>query len=294
MATEGDGDAMKVLPKWLIAAFSFWLIGLVASVEANSCRDRREGYRYLPSRLGSIGSNQKVPYALRCDTMVVAAGRVTEVEAGTMLYFNRPQSSNVIRVHGTLRLKGNKDTWVFLSGSLDTTQGKNEPGKAAWGGIIVETGGQLIMDFAGISGAPIPVTSSSESVIIHNSFFTGASGLIRPDGSMFDLDPTFAAVNDLDFRGTQTLSKAYPKISGTTEEGEDKPQGLTAEEKTKLLSKSAKTPFWTKGKFWGVTGVFTATALGATAWYLYPKDKDPEPGIQSQPPNFEAIPAFPQ
>lgn len=283
---------MKRLPLGLKIVLGFCVFFLAVSVNANSCRDRREGYRYLPLRLGLSGSTQKTPYVLRCDTMEVSAGRVTEVEAGTMLYFSRPQSGNVIRVSGTLRLKGNKDTWVYLSGSLDTVKGKNEPGKSTWGGIVVEAGGKLIMDYAGIWGAPIPVTASSDSVIIHNSFFTGSSGLIRPDGSVYDLDPTFAAVNDLDFSRKETLPIPRRNMNPTAENSEDKPQGMTAAEKADLLSKSAKTPFWTKGKVWGVTGVAAAVAAGA-AWYYYPRQNSEPSAKVLRTPTFENPPSFP-
>jgi hypothetical protein len=234
---------------------------------ANSCKDRRSASQYLPPVINRTDLTRKLPYVLNCDTVEVSAGKTTEVFAGVMLYFARPQSGNVIRVSGTLKLQGDKDTWVFLSGSLDSSKGKIDPGKATWGGILVEPGGKLVMEYVGVWGAPTPVTAFSRQVEIRNSFFTGASGIVQPDGDVFELDATFAAVNNLDF--------AHPKISGIeSAEGtplvrnNSKPGGMSAAEKNNLLAKRASGHFWTPSKAWGFTTLVVLVGGGAGWYYL--------------------------
>ena len=70
----------------------------------------------------------------------------------------------MIKVEGTLILKGSRNSYVFLSGSLDTlANGTREPGKKQWGGIEVAEGGRLEMEYVGVVRAPTPITITAFS-----------------------------------------------------------------------------------------------------------------------------------
>jgi hypothetical protein len=236
-----------------------------------TCKERRNSYHVLPAKIGRQQTPQyKVAFPLHCDTVEVPAGMTTEIQAGTMLAFSRPYSGNVIKVAGTLKLFGNKDTWVFLSGNIDSARSKLEPGKATWGGIIVEPGGTLMMEYTGVWGAPTPVTAFSEKVAIKNSFFTGATGIFRPDGSIMNLEPSFAALNDVDFSKRELVAKEESEPTQARRPVQ-KPDGISSEEKARLLSRPAEKKFWTSGKIWGITGLMLAGGGGAAYFYLKPK-----------------------
>jgi hypothetical protein len=277
-----------------LSSFTTFVCGLVVfscclPVFAFTCKDRRTSAHFLPAKIGRQQTPPiKVAFPLLCDTVEVPKGKMTEVEAGTMLAFSRGNSGNVIKVSGTLKLNGNKDTWVYLSGNIDSSQAKLEPGKATWGGIIVEPGGTLVMEYAGVWGAPTPVTAFSENVVIKNSFFTGSTGIFKPDGSILNLEPTFAALNDVNFAKQEPVPSE--ELAPAKENAKPaKPDGISSEEKERLLSRPVEKKFWTAGKIWGLTGLVVASGGGAAA-YFYLK-ANPSPDLIPIP--LEKPPAFP-
>lgn len=272
----------------ILMAFNALLFA--TSAQAYTCKDRRDSHHILPATIGNPENTEKAVHLLLCDTVQVIAGRVTEVEAGSMLAFGRTNSGNVIRVSGTLKLKGTKDSWVYLSGSIDSSKGKLEPGKATWSGLIVEPGGRLIMEYAGVWGARIPITAKGPKVAIKNSFFTGASGILQPDGKLLELESNFAAVNDIDFEreALSETSEEMPRAPARTVTA--KPDGLSAEEKERLLAKPMSKPFWTPGKVWGVAGILAVA--GGGAWYYMQGSESGESVVKRETPVFETLPAL--
>jgi len=271
---------------------ALWIVVLCLAAghpaKANTCKDNRKESQYLPAGIGLENSKRKSRFVFLCDTVEVKAGKTTQVESGVMLYFAHPQRGNVIHVYGTLIFKGNKETWVYLSGSLDTARGKMEPGSAPWGGIVVEPGGQLIMEYTGVWGAPTPVSTLSWDVSIKNSFFTGANGIRKPDGTLLELEPNFAALNDVNFRRADEPTALAPV---PLEKKSDKPQGLSAEEKASVLAKTPRKPFWSRNKILGLSGI--VIAIGAGGYYLSQSHDDVPRQAKPAAAGMGAAPTFP-
>ncbi len=188
-----------------------FVIGLVLSSASltfsNHCIDNRSEFEKLPSSIGTLDNKERYLFSLGCDTVLIPQGQTTEVLPGTFLYFSKPSPTNIIQVQGTLILKGNKEKYVLLAGGRDSK--KNEPvsNKILWGGIIVESGGRLEIEYSGFYGAPTPITAFTDQVKIFNTFFSGGTGMIRPDGTLFELEPQFSAINFLDFAHFETVSQ---------------------------------------------------------------------------------------
>lgn len=226
------------------------------AVRGVTCLDNPVWQQNLPAEIGKPDGGSQ-PFALQCDTVFVRKGVTTTVRAGAHLYFAKPSLNSVIKVEGTLLLKGTKAAYVTLSGSADS--GKPGPGDKPWGGIEVAEGGKLSMEFTGVAQAPTPITAFSRQVRIVNSFFKGSSGMILPDGSLMPMDPKWQAINDLD------LSRA----GENGEAGTAKAEGLTKEEKAVLLEKRGA-PFWTWKK--AAAGAAAAALAVGAGLYLLPGD----------------------
>jgi hypothetical protein len=245
----------------------------VAGAFAASCLENRDFYQSLPTVIGREDQVGKYPFALNCDTVFVRKGVTTVVNPGTMLYFAKPSINSVIKVEGTLILKGTKNSYVTLSGSLDSGRTEVEPGKKQWGGIEVAEGGRLEMEYAGFMRAPTPITAFSNQVKITNSWFKGSSGMILPDGSLYAMEASWHAINNLD------LSKGV-----ADKKADERPaDALSASEKEALLKKDEG--FWTWKKA-GV-GVAALAVVGVGAAYLLPGDKDPgKPPVHTGPKTY--------
>lgn len=237
---------------------------VVAPVNAATCVENRDFHQNLPTVIGHEDQMGKYPFALNCDTVFVRKGVTTVVHPGTMLHFARPTLNSVIKVEGTLIIKGSKNSYVTLSGSLDSTRNGLEPGNRPWGGIEISEGGRLDMEYAGMMRAPTPITAFSFQVRIVNSWFKGSSGMILPDGSMFAMDSKWMAINDMDFRkGNSDRMAASPQQGPTGR--------ISQKEKTALLEKKDD-GYWTWKKAAVGAGALAVIGVGF-AVLLAPEDE---------------------
>jgi hypothetical protein len=251
----------------------------VAPSRAATCLENRDFQQNLPTVIGREDQVDKLPFAFNCDTVFVRKGVTTVVHPGTQLYFARPSLNSVIKVEGTLIIKGTKNSYVSISGSLDSTRNGLEAGNRPWGGIEISEGGKLEMEYAGMMRAPTPITAFSFQVKIINCWFKGSSGMILPDGSLFAMDSKWQAVNYMDF----TKGNGDRKVV----ENPRPADAISAKEKADLLG--AKSPFWSWKK--AAVGVGTLAAVGVgVAMLLAPEEesgkapvvrKDPVPDIDT-------------
>lgn len=242
-----------------------------------ACLDRKDFYQNLPTVIGREDQTGKFPFALNCDTVFVRKGVTTVVNPGTMLYFSKPSINSVIKVEGTLILKGSRNSYVTLSGSLENDRNGAEPGQKQWGGIEVADGGRLEMEYAGFMRAPTPITAFSTQVKIKNSWFKGSSGMFLPDGSLYAMESTWHAINDMDLSQGATDRKAATRP----------PEALSESEKAALLKKDAG--YWTWRKA-GI-GVAALAVVGAGAVFLLPGKESSPPA--KPPEKGTGIPSLP-
>lgn len=254
-------NPIRLIPLFLALAF------LAAPTQAATCLENRDFHQNLPTVIGREDQVGKYPFALYCDTVFVRKGVTTVVHPGTMLYFARPSLNSVIKVEGTLIIKGTKNSYVSVSGSLDSSRNGLEAGNRPWGGIEVSEGGKMEMEYAGMMRAPTPITSFSFQVKIVNSWFKGSSGMILPDGSMYPMDSKWMAINNLDFTKGNT--------DRTVAESSRPADAISEKEKTDLLGK--KSGFWTWKKAAMGAGALTVLGVGF-AVLLAPEDENADPG----------------
>ena len=252
----------------MIRAFS--LIGALAGgVFAATCLEQRDFQQNLPAAIGREDQTGKHPFALECDTVFVRKGVTTIVYPGTMLYFSKPSINSTIKVEGTLILKGTRNSYVTLSGSLDSSRNGVEPGQKPWGGIEVAEGGRLDVEYAGFMESATPITAFSTKVKIVNSWFKGGSGMNLPDGSLYPLESSWHAINDLDLSKGPVDRKAPERPA----------EAISEKEKKELLTHKDKRA-WT----WKQAGIGAAAlaAVGVGAAILLSGD-DPQsaPGRDS-------------
>lgn len=241
---------------------AFLAAGLVAPhSDAASCKDNRDFYQSLPTVIGREDQQGKFPYVLNCDTVFVRKGVTATVHPGTLIHFSKPTLNSVIKVEGTLILKGTKNSYVSLSGNLDTTKGRQEPGDKNWGGIEVGEDGRLEIEYAGFHGAPTPITAFSKKVKIVNSWFKGSSGIILPDGTLYSMESKWHPINSLDLAEKKAERKPM-RVGG------DRPaEAISESEKAALLAKGSN-GYWTWPKVAG--GAAVLVALGVGGYYLVP------------------------
>ena len=165
---------------------------------AASCLENKVFYQNLPLVVGKEGLVGKYPFSLNCDTVFVRKGSTTTIYPGTMLYFAKPTLNNVIKVEGTLIIRGTKNSNVILSGSVDSSRNSTEPGKKPWGGIEVAEGGRLDIEFAGFRSAPTPIIAFSSQIRLVYTWFKGSSGMILSDGSVMAMKSDGHAIDHLD------------------------------------------------------------------------------------------------
>lgn len=240
---------------------------------AASCLENRDFYQSLPTVIGREEQTGKYPFALNCDTVFVRKGVTTVVHPGTILYFARPSINSVIKVEGTLILKGTKNSYVTLGGSLDSTKNGAEAGKKSWGGIEVAEGGKLEIEFAGFMRAPTPITAFSFQVKILNSWFKGSSGMILPDGSLFAMESSWHAINQLDLTKGNTDRKA--------QEADRPKDAISAKEKSDLFKKPSSQGWNWKATAGGVAAL-AVVGVGA-AWLLQPEAAPAKPAVVIKP-----------
>ena len=241
---------MRILTALALSALAF---ASPSGTWAAQCADNRDFYQSLPTVIGREDQATPFGFQLKCDTVFVRKGVTTVVYAGTMLYFMHPSLNSIIKVEGTLIIKGTKSSYVYLSGSLDSNKsGGRGPGSKQWGGIEVAETGRLEMEYAGVMRAPTPITAFTSHVHIVNSFFKGSSGIILPDGNLMPLEVTWHAINNLD------LDKS---TGGRVQATEKQGGGLSKEEKAALLAK--KPGFWTWKKAAGGAAALAVVGVGA-------------------------------
>jgi hypothetical protein len=233
----------------------------VPQIRASTCLENRDFYQSLPTVIGKEDQVGKFPFALNCDTVFVRKGVTTVVNPGTMLYFARPSLNSVIKVEGTLILKGTENSYISVSGSLDSTRNGPEAGTRAWGGIEVAGGGRLEMEYVGVMKAPTPITAFSPQVKIVNSWFKGSSGMVLPDGGLYPMESNWHAINSLDLTKGNTDRKA---------EADRPAEALDMKEKEALLE-AKRSGFWTWKK---AAGGAAALAVVGVAVLMAP-DKEP-------------------
>ncbi len=245
---------------------------LVASAWGQSCSEGSGDWAILPPKIGSPNNSKTMPYALHCDTMFVPKGHTTVVYPGVLLYFALPEATHLIRVQGTLELQGSKDNYVSSAGGLDPMQAAPAPSKTtSWAGILVDPEGKLVTRFAGFYGAATPITAFSNAVKIVNTFFTGGTGIIKPDGTLYGLNPQFTAINALDFSASSPeQALAAPDSANPSAAPADT---LTAAEKAALF-KSQQGGFWSHPLTW-VVGGGVLLASGAIGYYALKPAKTP-------------------
>jgi len=248
----------------LLAAL-FWLASCLEAWGA-ACLEHKDFYQNLPTAIGREDQTGKFPFPLHCDTVFVRKGVTTMVYPGTMLYFSKPSINSVIKVEGTLILKGSRNSYVTLSGSLDSSRSGVEPGQKQWAGIEVADGGRLEMEYAGFMRAPTPITAFSTQVKIKNCWFKGSSGMFLPDGSLYAMESAWHAINDMDLSQGATDRKAASRP----------PEAISDSEKAALLKKDGG--YWTWRKA-GI-GVAALAVVGAGVVFLLPEKNTPKPGIQ--------------
>lgn len=267
--------------------FAAALAAFAAPSRAARCLENHDWQQNLPAEIGRGDTASKYPFAFQCDTVFVRKGVTTTVRPNTYLYFAKTSLNSVIKVEGTLVLRGSKNAYVYLSGSLDTTHGGGrtgfEPGEKPWGGIEVSEGGKLVMEYVGMARAPTPITAFSKQVTIVNSFFKGSSGMILPDGSLMPLDPKWQAVNDLDLSKSKDSSDAKAGPSDG---------GLSKDEKAALLDD--KQGFWTWPKVAGGAALLGAAAVGGVL-YFTAGDESPAPTVKEpeRKSTLDHMPDFP-
>lgn len=240
-------------------------------LSAATCLENRDFHQNLPTVIGREDQIGKFPFALNCDTVFVRKGVTTVVHPGTMLYFARPSLNSVIKVEGTLLIKGGKNSYVSLSGSLDSSRNGLEAGNRPWGGIEVSEGGKLEMEYAGMMRAPTPITAFSSYVKIVNSWFKGSSGMILPDGSMFAMESKWQAINSMDLTKGNT--------DRTVAESSRPADAISEKEKSDLLEK--KDGYWTWKKT--AIGVGALAAMGVGFAVLLAPEDDPPKNQVTQP-----------
>jgi hypothetical protein len=229
---------------------------------AATCVENRDFLQNLPAVIGREDQTGKFPFALDCDTVFVRKGVTTVVYPGTLLYFSKPSINSLIKVEGTLIIKGTRNSYVTLSASLDSSRNGAEPGQRQWSGIEVAEGGRLEMEYAGFMKAPTPITSFSTRVRILNCWFKGSSGIVLPDGSLYAMESSWHAINDMD------LSKG----AADRKPSERPAEALSEKERTDFLNKKDR-GFWTWKKA-GI-GVGALAVVGIGAAFLLPEKSDP-------------------
>lgn len=263
------------------------LSGMASAMVAGaaSCLENRDFYQSLPTVIGKEDQVGKFPFALNCDTVFVRKGVTTVVYPGTMLYFSRPSLNSVIKVEGTLIIKGTKNSYVSISGSLDSTRTGMEPGKRTWGGIEVAEGGKLEMEYAGVMRAPTPITAFSFQVKIVNSWFKGSSGMILPDGSLIPMESSWHAINNMD------LTKG--NVDRNAAEADRPAEAISVKEKSDLLEKQPG--FWTWKKAAGGAAALAVVGVGAAVLLSPAKtstgSKQPPP--DGRDPAIDPLPPMP-
>jgi hypothetical protein len=239
------------------------ILGILATgAFAADCAENREFRQNLPAVIGREDQVGKFPFALDCDTMFVRKGVTTVIYPGTLLYFSKPSINSLIKVEGALIVKGTRNSYVTLSASLDSSRNGAEPGQKQWSGIEVAEGGRLEMEYAGFMNAPTPITAFSTQVKIVNSWFKGSSGIVLPDGSLFALESSWHAINDLD------LAKGAVNRKGPARPAE----ALSEKERSEFLKKR-NTGFWTWKKAGAGVGALAVVGVGAAL--LLPGKSDP-------------------
>lgn len=257
----------------MILAAAFAAAFCVAPSLAATCIENRDFHQNLPTVIGKEDQTGKFPFALNCDTVFVRKGVTTVVHPGTMLYFARPSLNSVIKVEGTLIIKGTKNSYVSISGSLDSVTTGVEAGKRPWGGIEISEGGKLEMEFAGMMRASTPITAFSFQVKIVNSWFKGSSGMILPDGSLYPMESSWHAINHMDF----TKGNSDRKVVET-----DRPkEAISQKEKSELLTD--KPGFWTWKKAVGGAAMLAVVGVGATVLLAQEEPEIAKPGVQTKP-----------
>ena len=236
--------------------------GGIQIARASSCVDNPNYNQNLPTVIGKEDQVGKFPFALKCDTVFVRRGITAVVYPGTMLFFTKPSLNNVIKVEGTLYIKGNKNSYVSLSGSLDSTLTGFEAGNHQWGGIEIAEGGRLEIEYAGFMRAPTPITAFSRDVKLLNTWFKGSSGMILPDGSLYPMETAWHAINELD------LNK-----DGLSHKGSERPADAISEKEKEELLAHGGSGFWTWKKIAG--GAAAVTLVGVGAGFLLSSDKSP-------------------
>jgi hypothetical protein len=255
------------------------------AASAAACKDNGDFYQSLPAVIGSEDQMGRFPYVLQCDTVFVRKGVTTTVHPGTLLHFAKPTLYSVIKVEGTLVLKGTKGSYVTVSGSLDSSKGTKEPGSRTWGGIEVSEGGRLEVEYAGFMGAPTPITTFSRQVKVVNSWFRGSSGIILPDGTLYSMDSKWHAINQLDLADRRRPAAAAGKARPS--------EAISEAEKAALLGKKDR-GFWTWPKVAG--GVAALAVVGAGAYYFAPGSEAEAPGTTGPPggpPKRSTVPKVP-
>ncbi len=267
----------------------------INKAHSNACLGGNADLQVLPARIGDPGSQWKSDFPLKCDTVYVPRGATTTVHPGVLLHFARPRAGNVIKVEGTLKLKGTKDLYVTVAAS-QRGAGSLEPGEGVWSGVVVEPGGKLEAEFAGFFHAPTAITAFSESVNLTNTYFKGSTALRLPDGTLHELDPTFTAVNEMDFSRALTPPEPERVAAPSAQPDKEIPlEGrLSAEEKQAILNAEAPASSGGGGLWWWVLGGGAAIgAAGGTYLYLQAGGSD-EPGTDGNPDfQLDPLPGLP-
>ncbi len=267
--TGQGGVPRKPISNSTVPDFNAYILNL--SVD---CSDASGRHNRLPAEIGIKDGVHRELFSMPCDTMVVPKGTVTTVHPNTMLFFKNPSLNSTIKVEGRLLLKGNKDASVYISASVDTLdrfKRAYEPGQKMWSGIEVAPGGSLRMEFSIIVGAPTPLTAFSEQVLIRNSLFKGASGMIMPDGEVTAMETALHTIVELNMADPKPAAKVQSERANIV-----KPSEV---EKARLFEK--KSSFWTSGRVWSGLAVFAAAGVGTAVYLWYPSPDSSPPG---QPP----------
>jgi hypothetical protein len=249
---------MKTLLTFLVIVICLPEVCLAA------CIDNLDFQQNLPTAIGREEQVGKFPFALQCDTVFVRKGVTTVIYPGTMLFFSRPSINSLIKVEGTLILKGTRNSYITLSASLDSSRNGAEPGIKQWSGIEVAEGGRLEMEYVGLMKAPTPITTFSNLVRIVNSWFKGSSGIVLPDGSIYPMESTWHTINNMDFSKDPVDRKALASPV----------EALSEREKFELRRKSDAL-FWTWKRAGAGVAAFALVGVGVA--FLLPSKPETSP-----------------
>lgn len=256
----------------------FAALFFAAPLRAGQCLGDSLRFRSLGYEVGIPNAKSITPVQMPCDTMVVEAGKITEIFPGTLLHFgDDAHFACVILVRGQLVAKGTPTKPIYLAGNAVKTSLGIVHGNAKWGGLQIDSLGSLNFRHVRMMNASTALTFMGKESQLDSVFFSGCFGLILPGGRNYVLDPQGSYFSEFD------ITRPPPKPSPL-------PILTAAPPSTAIQKDSAgHAPLWA----WGAAaGVVLAGGAGAYVWWEnqdggstpFVDKPDPVESFQSLPP----------